>query len=65
MSVYCRGSESRDFGLRFRILQLPSGLTNLALSSTPAMMPAKNAAQFSCPMSAGTETKALVTGELS
>ena len=40
-------------------------LTNLALSRAPAMMPAMNAAQLSCPMSAGTDTKAFVTGAFS
>ena len=42
--------------------RLTDKLTNLALSSTPAMMPAMKAAQLSCPISGGTDTKALVTG---
>ncbi len=39
-------------------------LTNLALSKIPAMIPALNAAQFK-PISAGTDTNVLVTGEFS
>jgi hypothetical protein len=42
-----------------------NALTKRELSKTPAIIPATKAAQFSCPMSEGTDTNVFVIGEFS
>ena len=44
-------------------IQRREKLTNLVLSKIPAIIPARNAAQFNCAISTGTETNEFVTGE--
>jgi hypothetical protein len=55
ISIYVMKSSYTKIS-QYSSVRVSTVLTNLALSSTPAMIPAKNAAQLSCPMSAGTDT---------